>query len=183
MSSEKTPVVVGETVLAATRFLEFKQVSYVNRLGEARKWDMVTRTGGRRAVMIVPFAGDKLVVTREYRVPIGDYEYGFPAGLIDDGETPEAAARREMREETGLEITEISTVSPPVYNSPGLSDEAITLVYAKVAGETSRKFLEPDEDIETLILSRDEVAELMNDRTRCVGAKAWVEFYHFVNGK
>ena len=181
MSGKDTPGILGEKVLAATRFLEFKQIAYLNRLGEERKWDMVARVGGRRAVMIVPFYGDRLVVTREYRVPIGDYEYSFPAGLIDDGENPEEAARREMREETGLEILDILTVSPPVYNSPGLSDEAITLVYARVGGTASREFLEPDEDIETLLLTREEVAKLMNDRTKCIGAKAWVEFHHFVN--
>lgn len=183
MGDTGTPRILGERVLAATRFLEFKQISYLNRLGMERKWDMVARVGGRQAVMIVPFCGEKLVVTREFRVPIGDYEYSFPAGLIDDGETPEAAARREMREETGLEILEVLAVSPPVYNTPGLSDEAITMLYARVGGTASRALLEPDEDIETLVLSRKEVAELMNDRGKRIGAKAWVEFYHFVNDK
>src|SRR5690349_9116901 len=44
----------------------------------------------------------KLVVTREFRIPLaGDY-YGFPAGLIEKGQTPVQAAERELREETGL---------------------------------------------------------------------------------
>ena len=183
MGGKDTPGILGEKVLAATRFLEFKQIAYLNRLGEERKWDMVARVGGRRAVMIVPFCGEKLVVTREFRVPIGDYEYSFPAGLIDDGEDVVTAAKRELREETGLEIRKILTVSPSVYNSPGLTDEAVTLVYAEVGGEISRDGLEPDEDIETLVLSRDEVAALMADEKNLVGAKAWMEFYHFVNGK
>ena len=88
-----------------------------------------------------------------------------------------------MREETGLEISKVLTVSPPVFNTPGLTDEALTLVYAEVGGTTSRDGLEPDEDIETLILDRAGVAALMADETNLIGAKAWMEFYHFVNAK
>jgi len=175
------PRVTGETVVARTKFLEFKQLSYLNRMGEERKWDMVSRTGGRRAVMIIATVGEKLVVTKEFRVPIGGCEYGFPAGLIDDGETAEDAARRELGEETGLELTEILASSQPVFNSPGLSDEAITIVYARAAGTPSRDRLEADEDIQTLLLDRDGVAAVLADKSNLIGAKAWMEFHHFVN--
>jgi len=183
MAGSSLPRVTGEKVIAKTKFLEFKELTYLNKFGDERLWSLVSRVGGSRAVMIVPFYEGKLVVTREFRVPIRGYEYSFPAGLIDDGEDPVTAAKREMREETGLEISKVLAVSPPVFNSPGLTDEALTLVYAEVEGTTSRDGLEPDEDIETLILSRDEVASLMADETNLVGAKAWIEFYHFVNGK
>ena len=181
MALEKTPQVTGEKVLAETKFLVLKQLSYLDRYGQERKWDMVSRTNSTNAVMIIPFYGDKLVVTREFRAAVGGYEYSFPAGLIDAGESAEVAARRELYEETGLELRKILAVSPPVHNSPGLSDEAVTLVYAEVGGTASQEHLEPGEDIETLFLDRDEVAALMCDRSRHIGAKAWIEFYHFVN--
>lgn len=179
----KEPRVTGENVIARTKFLEFKEYTYLNKFGDERRWCLVSRVGGRKAVMIVPFCGDKLVVTREFRVPVGNWCYSFPAGLIDDGEDAATAARRELREETGLEIERVLSVSPPLYNSPGLTDEAVTLVYAEVGGELSRDGLEPDEAIETLLLDRDAVAAIMRDGESCIGAKAWMEFYHFVNGK
>ena len=182
MASKKTPQVTGEKILAETKFLVLKQLSYLDKSGQERKWDMVSRTNSTDAVMIIPFYGDKLVVTREFRAAVGGYEYSFPAGLIDAGESAEETARRELYEETGLELRKILAVSPPVYNSPGLSDEAVTLVYAEVGGTASQEHLEPGEDIETLFLDRDGIAALMYDRSKHIGAKAWIEFYHFING-
>lgn len=183
MADTALPRITGEKVMAKTKFLEFKELSYLNKFGDERRWSLVSRVGGSRAVMIVPFHGDKLVVTREFRVPVGGWCYSFPAGLIDPGEDAAAAARRELDEETGLRIAEVLAVSRPVFNSPGLTDEAVTMVYARVEGTPSREKLEADEDIETLFLDRDEVAALMNDENCHIGAKAWIEFYHFVNGK
>ena len=181
MASEKTPQITGEKILAETKFLVLKQLSYLDKSGQERTWDMVSRARHVDAVMIVPFYGDKLVVIREFRIPIGGYTYSLPAGLIDAGESAEETARRELYEETGLEIRKILAVSPPVYNSPGLSDEAVTLVYAEVDGTVSQEHLEASEAIEPLILSRDEIAALLQDKTKNIAAKAWMEFYHFAN--
>ena len=55
------------------------------------------------AVCIVPiFDNGDLLVTREFRYAINGYCLEFPAGLIDPGETPVEAAKRELKEETGL---------------------------------------------------------------------------------
>jgi ADP-ribose pyrophosphatase len=46
-------------------------------------------------------------IVRQFRPCVGDFTWEFPAGTLDDGETVEAAARRELREETGLEAREL----------------------------------------------------------------------------
>ena len=183
MALKKTPQVTGEKILAETDFLVLKRLFYLDKFGQERKWDMVSRTNSVNAVMIVPFYEGKLVVTREFRVAVGGWEYSFPAGLVEAGDSAEEAAHRELYEETGLEIRKILAVSPPVHNSPGLSDEAVTLVYAEVGGTVSQEHLEASEDIETLFLNRDEIAALLYDKSKHIGAKAWIEFYHFVNKK
>ena len=42
---------------------------------------------------------ERILINKEYRMSVGDYVYNFPAGLIDAGETPEIAAKRELKEE------------------------------------------------------------------------------------
>ena len=66
--------------------------------GQHRRWHMVSRgdqpkciTGNTQrpdAAIIVPYhrKEKKLVVIKEFRIPVGGYQYGFPAGLLDPGE-------------------------------------------------------------------------------------------------
>ena len=49
---------------------------------------------------------EKLVLIRQYRCPLDDYIYEFPAGLVDEGEDFKMAGMRELKEETGLDSKE-----------------------------------------------------------------------------
>lgn len=82
----------------------------------------------------------KLLLTREYRYPVGRFVLSVPAGLIDKADLngPEpviTAAIREIGEETGIVITEHDTVkmvNPLLFSSPGMTDESNALVCAVV---------------------------------------------------
>lgn len=53
---------------------------------------------------VLPLTEDRrIVLTREYRHGVGRVVLALPGGSAEDGETPEACARRELLEETGLE--------------------------------------------------------------------------------
>ena len=55
------------------------------------------------AAIIFPLtASGEVVLVRQYRPPLDRMELGLPAGLVERGEDPEAAARRELAEETGF---------------------------------------------------------------------------------
>ena len=134
------------------------------------------------AVVVVPRietdTGTRLVVTREFRVPIWDFEYGFPSGLIDEGETVEQAVSRELKEETGLELTKINHISAPVYSSAGLTDESCHMVLVETGGLTSNRWLEDSEDIEVLFLDVADIRDLLASDTK-VAAKAWGLLRHY----
>jgi ADP-ribose pyrophosphatase len=103
----------------------------------------------------------KLVVTKEFRVPIWDFEYGFPAGLIDDDEDVETTVARELKEETGLELVRIRHISTPVFSSAGLTDESCHMVLVEARGQTSDKWLDESEDIEVLLLDVEGIRDLL----------------------
>jgi ADP-ribose pyrophosphatase len=122
----------------------------------------VRRPGNQKAVVIAALhENGKLVVIEEYRVPIEGYELGFPAGLIDDGEDPAEAVRRELLEETGLKLEEVIMISPAVISSAGLSNESVHLAYVKVSGEPNKDKLEASEDITTYLMDQDDVKHAM----------------------
>ena len=75
------------------------------------------------AVVLVPVDGDgTLLMVRQYRHPVGAWLLELPAGGIDAHDvSPEAAALRELREETGYRGT-LNQIGR-MFLAPGYSDE------------------------------------------------------------
>lgn len=105
----------------------------------------------------------ELLVIKEFRYPIGDYVFSFPAGIIEDNEDPIKAANRELLEETGYQIDKVITVTPPVYSSTGLTDESTIFVYAYVSRLGPPK-LEGMEDIEVISMGKVELTKLIQQK-------------------
>jgi ADP-ribose pyrophosphatase len=120
----------------------------------------------------------RLVLIREFRVPVGDYVYGLPAGLLEKGENIEDTVRREMREETGFEVTAVKRITPPLYSSSGLTDETAAMAFIDVRSmPETKQALEGSEDIEVLLLDFAQVCALCDDTTKRFDAKAWTVLY------
>ncbi len=96
-------------------------------------WEYVSRTRDIRAAVIVALDEDHVLLVEQYRVPLGRLCLELPAGLIGDetaGEAVEAAAARELEEETGYRparMTDLGTY----YSSPGMVSEGFTLLRAE----------------------------------------------------
>ncbi len=172
--------------LTDLKWLNLFEVAYVDRTGHNRSWQIASRAKEPKcitknfavpdAVVIVPLhaAENKIVITREYRIPLADFEYGFPAGLIDAGETIEQASRRELKEETGLEITRFNGISPSLYSSAGMSDESVVMVYVECDGNPSNARNTGSEFIEVELLSPSQAARLCENSILKFDAKAWL---------
>src|SRR4051812_40053580 len=74
------------------------------------------------SVVLIPVDGDgRVIIVKQYRAPLDREMWEFPAGRVDDGESPEEAARRECEEEIGRVPHRLARASAP-YPSPGCCD-------------------------------------------------------------
>ena len=185
------------TTLFDTKYLKLYNAEYLNKNGECKNWSIASRkdldTLKRNyfqgledkidAVIIVATHIDenKLVVIKQFRVPLNDYVYEIPAGLIDFGENFETTVGRELKEETGLDLIKIDydKTKSKAYISTGMTDESAALVYCTCSGNLSKEFLEPDEDIEVILLSKDEAKILINSSEK-IDIKAFLSLVNFI---
>lgn len=97
----------------------------------------------------------RVLMVRQFRYPLGRTCLEIPAGKLDRGEDPLAAARRELEEETGARAGRWTDLGR-LYVSPGFCDEAIHLYLAR---ELSFVPSHPDED-EFLAVERIPLSQL-----------------------
>lgn len=132
----------------------------------SRKKDLKTReelsSHSADSVVIIMHdeTGEKVLLNREFRMPCGDFIYNFPAGLIDSGENFEQSARRELKEETGLDLLEIKDVMHESFSAVGFSNEKNICVVGIAAGEFAPSS-STMEEIEANWFTKEEVRELL----------------------
>ncbi|WP_435791575.1 NUDIX hydrolase [Clostridium sp.] len=185
------------TLLADTKYLKLYNAEYTNKKGDIKNWSIASRKDLNTlknnyfngtdenidAVIIVAthIDEDKIVIIKQFRIPLNDYVYEIPAGLIDPGEDVETTAKRELKEETGLDLLQIdyNKTKPKVYISTGMTDESVALVYCTCSGEISKEYLEDDEDIEIMLLSRQEAMDLISSDKK-IDIKAFLSIQNYI---
>lgn len=131
---------------------------------------LLTGDSAAEGVVIYPVLREdpeKIVLIRQYRYPLGDHLYELPAGLIDEGETPDAAAVREMKEETGLTF-EVYADGNAAYRRPffmgaGFTDESCNAVFGYASGTISRDDQEDTESIQVILVDREEAGRILRE--------------------
>ena len=130
---------------------------------------------------------EKVVLIRQYRCPIDDYIYEFPAGLVDEGEDYKTAGERELKEETGLDFEAID--APDMYSNPffttvGMTDESCGTVYGYASGVPSKAGQEETEEIEIVLADREEVKRILKEeRVAIMCAYMLMHFLRAQDGK
>ncbi|MFA6569004.1 MAG: NUDIX hydrolase [Victivallales bacterium] len=153
--------------LASGEWLFLEEILYRDTHGLERKWESASRVRKTGAVAIVATMkpSGRLILVRQFRPPAEGHVIEFPAGLIDEKETPEMASIRELFEETGYS-GKITCVTPPLYSSPGLSGESVHLVHMEI-DETDLKNRNPETDfdegehIETFLITPKELGAFL----------------------
>lgn len=117
------------------------------------------------ASAVVPFLDDpaepdpRVLLIRQFRHAAEGFIWEVPAGRLDPGESPEACARRELAEETGMHARTLDRLTT-VYTTPGFTDERIHLFLA-TGLEEGAHHREADEFMEVHPLRWSAVLELV----------------------
>ncbi|KAK7751126.1 ADP-ribose diphosphatase [Diatrype stigma] len=148
------------------------RIEYSDPNGKARLWESAERRTrpkggdidgvGILAVVEKPAGqgGPEIVLQKQYRPPIDKVCIEVPAGLVDEGETAEAAALRELKEETGY-VGRIAETSPMMFNvtypDPGFCNTNLRMVHVTIdmslpENQELRPELEENEFIEVFLV-------------------------------
>jgi ADP-ribose pyrophosphatase len=107
------------------------------------------------SIGVLAIADGAAVLVRQYRDPAGREIYELPAGSLDDGEDPLAAAQRELKEETGFRGGRWRELAG-FFVTPGICNE-YTRVYLAEDVEPGEAEPEDGEEIEVVRWPLDEV--------------------------
>jgi 8-oxo-dGTP pyrophosphatase MutT (NUDIX family) len=119
---------------------------------------------------------NKVIMVKQYRHGLGVLSTELPGGVIDKGETPEAAISRELREETGYTFESfeyLGKISP----NPATNTNYMYMFLAKGGVKTSQQCLDDTEDIEVLIYDIEEVKQLIKENKIVQSLHATTIFY------
>ncbi len=160
------------------RWLASGEIQGRSPSGKPVSWEFVTRQRALGSACIAAIRRGPpatILLVKQWRAPLDAWILEFPAGLIDQGSTAGETALRELQEETGA-TGSIVSLGPPIYNSPGITDESTQLVLLDVKGENSAPQHEPDEEIQLVELPleklRDQLTAL-NAEGLHIDAKLW----------
>ncbi len=123
--------------------LDVDSVRFPN--GTEGELEMIRHSGASAVVPLLesPDGEASVILIRQYRYAANGYVFEVPAGRLDEGESSEACAHRELSEETGYTAKTMTPLTT-IFTTPGFTDERIHLFLATglTAGESN---LESDE--------------------------------------
>ncbi|NKB62490.1 MAG: ADP compounds hydrolase NudE [Gammaproteobacteria bacterium] len=125
---KQKPEIRSVTTIAKGQLLAIEGVELQFPNGKSATFERIATAGP--AVMVVPITDEGLLMVHEYAVGTDRYELGFVKGRIDFGESPEAAALRELKEEVGLGANELTYVRE-MHGVPHYSDFRMHLFFAR----------------------------------------------------
>jgi len=167
------------------KYLKNYEITYLNKAGKEKKYEIVSRRdlssvedigSAPSGVSIVATCDGKLLLLHEFRMGVNRMVFNLCAGMLEEGETIEECIRRELYEETGLELKRITKILPPSYAAVAISDVTTYIAFAEVSGTIGDNSSE-NEMIHAKLYSRDEVKKILE--TEAFSSRAQLAAYYF----
>ncbi|HEY4695201.1 MAG TPA: NUDIX hydrolase [Candidatus Nanoarchaeia archaeon] len=106
-----------------------------------------------------------LPLVYQYRNGLKDTIWTLPAGYIDQGQTPEEAAKRELLEETGFTAENFSNLGS-FAPSPGFTSELAFVFLARGARKIQKQQLDENEEIEVKLFKFGDLLESIKKKAK-----------------
>lgn len=168
---------ISEKILHDSPFLRCKSDIFERENGKNGEYYYAETNG---CAMIVPVLDDgRMILTRQYRYLHDKESIEFPCGGLKEGEMPQAAADRELTEETGYKAGEMIKVG--VFEGvTGILKDACHVFIANELDKVASPQNEPMEQIELVIRRPDEIDEMARKNEIWDGQTlaAWAMAHH-----
>ena len=108
------------------------------------------------AVILGQRPDGKFILIRQYRRSVEETLLEVVAGGLEEGETAEEGARREMEEESGYAVESLEKIGV-IVPCPGYSEERLHLFYARLAQAPNAQRPDFDENLEPVGMTAEEI--------------------------
>jgi ADP-ribose pyrophosphatase len=151
-------------------------------------WQYAERKKGKEAVAVLAVTDDgRVVLTEQFRKPLGARVIDYPAGLVgdEDNKGPEATAKKELEEEAGFSCSSAELVARGP-SSPGITSEIVSFYRARGLQRRGEGGGVGGEDIKVHLVPLDELDPWLREREReglLLDLKLWGGLYYLTTGR
>lgn len=196
---EACAIAVDIRLIHQGEYLSYYEIDYKLSTGEIKTYEMVSKTGSKynntkeltletignkcRAIVLLVLNRDhtSMLLTREFRLGVNQWVYNDVAGLIDEDETAEQAAARELKEETGLNLVSIIDKLELTFTCAPVTDDLTQLFICEADGEIINS-TNPIEQIESRWVSKEEMRYILESSEITFAGRMQAFAYMWVKG-
>ena len=144
------------------------EVIYKGRIITVKKDDIILPNGNPAVREVVHHSGGsailceldgKILMVKQFRYPYAEEIWEIPAGKLNEGESPELTAIRELEEEGGVRAKRVEKLFD-IYPTPAYNDEIIR-IYQAFDLEKAEKHLDEDEFLTSEWIEKDRLKDMI----------------------
>ena len=156
-------------------FFNFNKYVFIHQKHDGNWTKKVEREifEGSHVSALLPYdpVSKEIILIQQFRAGIlsrydDDYLYEIVAGIIDENETPEEAAKRECSEETGCEVNKITSIQN-YFPAPGSSESYYHLYLGEVNSFHGEKIMGLESENENILVKAfkvEQVRQMLKDK-------------------